>query len=186
MKTTEANFNRMKNVFLLFLLSVLFFCCGQENKNRIVEALDTAGIISDAHIKEFVSEIPDSLEPVLQTKTLAYAAFACDCPDYVNLSSKDSSGYYKEAYYVDPASEKLIIPDFLRVPYNEFEFKGIISQKNGLPKHYGFMDPNPPSGPVFTYWSYKIKRPYKFWGPKYQYIDLPNDTVEMTSKIEVK
>ena len=175
----------MKNLFLLFLTSIFFFSCERKNSN-VIPKLDTAKIISDAAIREFVSEIPDSMNEFLETKNLVYAAFACDCPDFVNLSSKDTSGYFKEAYYIEPASEKLIIPDFLLVPYNEFEFKGMISQKNGLPKHYNFTDPNPPTGPVFTYWSYKIIRPYKFWGPKYQQVDSQNDTVEMTSKIEVK
>ncbi len=175
-----------------YLLTAKLFCilcisCNfKESTEKVLNVpLDTMEIIREANIVESVSKIPDSLFGKLETKSLAYIAFACDCPNYVNLSSKDSIGQFREAFYIEPAAHELMIPEILRYSSNEFELTGVITQAHGLP-NYGFMDPHPQPGPVFTYWSYKIKYPYKFYGPQFKIIDLLGDTVELASKITVK
>ena len=172
----------------VFLICTLSIGCGSDDAAKISlnEQLDTAKIIHDANIVESYSEIPDSLHDKLQTMTLAYIAFAGDCPNYVNLANKDSLGQFKEGYYIEPASEKLLIPEILRYSYNEFELTGILSKQYGLPKHFGFTDPHPQPGPIFTYYSYKVKRPYTFYGPNYKMIDLLGDTVKLASHIQVR
>lgn len=173
----------------LYVLVILAFCirCNQsDSKNPLIGSIDTAKVIREANIVESYSEIPDSLNNKLDTITLAYIAFACDCPNYVNLTSQDSVQHFREAYYLEPASVALIIPELLLFNRNEFELVGLVTQKNGLPKYHSFTDPNPPTGPVFTYWSYKVKRPFTFYGPKVKEVGGLGDTAEIASQIRVQ
>lgn len=171
---------------ILLLFALCLGCHQPEAQKPLNEPMDTVKVIRDANIVESYSEIPDSLKGKLDTMTLAYIAFACDCPNYVKLSSKDSIGQYKEAYYIQPVSKELIIPEVLRYDRNEFELIGILSKEYGLPTYFGFMDPDPPPGPIFTYWSYSVIRPYKFYGPPYKVIGGLNDTIELSSQIIVR
>ncbi|HLG03693.1 MAG TPA: hypothetical protein VI731_08875 [Bacteroidia bacterium] len=178
----------MNYIPILLLICVLTAGCRnkQESNSKQFGVLDTAHFILQANIREFASEIPDAFVGKLERKTLAYIAFACDCPNYVVLSDKDSNNLYREEFYIEPASENLIIPGELAYNMNEFELTGIITEENGWPSFNKFMDPDPPNGRVFTYWAYKVKRPYMFWGPLHYWIDSCGDTVESASRITVR
>ena len=163
----------------------MFNCRQSDNLEPSKQRLDTNEIISKAKIHEFVSSTPDSLKGRLDSINVMYIAFACDCPDFVIESSKDTNGQYHNSYYVEPASDKVSIPEMLLYSHNEFTFHGQVIKESGFPANSQFQDPIPTPGRVFRYWSYQIKRPYKFWGPKYEVAD-DNDSTELTSVIQVK
>jgi hypothetical protein len=100
-------------------------------------------------------------------------------------ASRDPNGQYLKSYYLEPASEKVTIPDLLMHSYNKFTFYGKLVRESGFPVNRKFQDPKPTPGPVFKYWSYRIKKPYQFWGPLYKAVD-GSDTVELTSEIQVR
>ena len=109
------------------------------------------------NIEKSKTDIPDSLKARLSTKRLTYQIFACDCPNFAAMESRDTTLPYgfSELYYIEPANETLIIPDELIQNSSEFEFEGIETNTNGLPKFANFQDSPPTKGRVFTYWSYK-------------------------------
>lgn len=148
---------------------------------------DTAEVLSKLLIKEEGNQLSlvskdtvKGLVEALDTLELIYMAYACQCQDWVdvekynavqvyNESKHEDDEYltlnnYKFGYYLEPSSPKLELENQITVPGNRVTFIGRLYKDDGYPEGFDEFMPTRP-GKVFRYYSYKIEKPYRVWGP---------------------
>ncbi|MGV3613652.1 MAG: hypothetical protein ACO1N0_22010 [Fluviicola sp.] len=183
----------MKNTvtFPSFLvLCLILASCGQPgekalaaNKNSYTNLedtlylpFDTSRVLSLYDIKtkrnelsEFRNETNPELKSKIDTIEVTFRSLACDCPNWYDLAlapkeqtSEMSPDY---AYYIEPASKELELPDNIR--YCKVRLIGRHYKSQGWPKDPQFIDPHPPAGNVFRYYAYEMVLPVMIWGPYY-------------------
>ncbi|MEM6724170.1 MAG: hypothetical protein AAF598_09035 [Bacteroidota bacterium] len=173
---------------------------GYASRNCIVTPpVDSAAIIEALNIQDskrvpigIWEEDLDHLEEELDTIVLFYAAYACDCPQWIDVNWKanrvdpmvqkvydtftlrhDSAhmaNYYEpyyDGFYLERVRWKYKIPSELMVPGNKFRFIGRRYNKLSHPWHYEPMgNTDYPSARVFRYYSFEAVKPYPIWGPQ--------------------
>lgn len=167
------------------------------NKNKYASVedtlflpFDTARVLKLYNIKlevnelnKLENEIVSGLESNLDTLELTYQHFACDCPNWCDVSQAPTdpgtsmSAPYR--YYIEPASLNLNLTP--RIRNCRIRLIGRHYAENGLPKHVQFTDPNPTKGNVFRYYAYEIISPLVIWGPYYHTgkREIPSDPEEL-------
>lgn len=149
---------------------------------------DTAEVLSKLQIKEGSNQLSlvstdtvKGLVKTLDTLELIYMAYACQCQDWVdverynavqayNESKNEDDEYltfnnYKFGYYLEPSSPKLVLEDNIKVPGNRVTYIGRLYEDEGYPEGFESFMPTKP-GKVFRYYSYKIEKSYRVWGPQ--------------------
>lgn len=135
---------------------------------------DTARVLKLYDIKlevnelnKLKNEIVPGLESNLDTLELTYQHFACDCPNWCDVSrapvdpEPSMSPLYR--YYIEPASLNLNLTP--HISQCRVRLIGRHYAENGLPKNVQFTDPDPTTGNVFRYYAYEILLPSVIWGP---------------------
>ncbi|MBC7863418.1 MAG: hypothetical protein IAF38_10615 [Bacteroidia bacterium] len=176
----------MKKLFVI--LSFVFFSC-TEDKNTSTNAEINPDILEGEFIsitkenkdsfpellfsfsgKDFTSlnENRGGLDEKIDTLVLNYMAYACDCPQWADtayLKFRDSIFIINaHSYYLEQGSLKL--PDFFSDnPWNKVKFIGRFYKGRGFPigSSEKFIDPNPPKGKVFRFYSYEYIYPIKIY-----------------------
>lgn len=125
------------------------------------------------------------------TIDLIFMAYACDCPDWLNFNDYKKNNYSNtnlHGYYIEAADKKLIIDERLFVSGNIVRFIGREYKELCYPDNANFIDPNPPKGRVFRYYSFKFLRPFVVWGPKiFDSVDVfTGDTISYSTKLTIK
>ena len=96
-----------------------------------------------------------------QTLELTYIAWACDC---ANWASPDDIRKYNDnrledhCIYIEPANEKLELPDRLQNNNVVVRFTGKFYKRKGFPKGYRSIE-QPEPARVFRYTKYEIVKP---------------------------
>jgi hypothetical protein len=112
------------------------------------------------------------LKNELDTLDLIYMQYACDCPDWVIIdkykefeANKKSELWdlNKFSFYIEPAVDQVAVPDEFFLSHNTIRLIGKEYDRLGYPKNPNFMDPNPPKGRVFRYYSYEVLEPYRIF-----------------------
>lgn len=169
-------------MFLLVIL-LLISCHNRDNvscdtNSKNAQPFDSAQAIAKLHIKESVDKLEllsndfiSGLNFRVDTLELMYAAFACDCQQWVDpiaYQSADSNTTFdqqKYSWYIEAAHPELALDWHVFVSGNIIRFIGKQYVDIGYPERFEFIDPNPPKGKVFRYYKYEIVKPYKLWGP---------------------
>jgi len=146
---------------IIIYIAVFLWSCqnnsrqATENNNSICEKDETFLIDSDT---------TPGLKNKIDTLELIYMQYACDCPQWVILQEHDKitkSYPYdqreldKFSFYIEPATQSLELPEEL---YESGKIIKLIGKEyigTGYPQNPKFMDPNPPKGRVFRYYSYE-------------------------------
>ena len=174
--------------FYFLLISVAITACCQPKENSISLKVnsyksvddtlylpfDTAKVLGLYNIKTKVDQLEkfrfekdSELNSELDTIELSYHNFACDCPRWYDevLAPKEPTSEMSPsyAYYLEPASGELELTDLIR--QCTVRLIGRHYKAKGFPKNVEFMDPNPPAGNVFRYYSYEMLSPTIIWGP---------------------
>jgi hypothetical protein len=173
--------------------------------------LDTGKVIAQLHIMEtrsrmdLTSEKVDLLSNKLDTLYLTYYFPFCDCQSWVlsdtharalkenpELDAPDPRGQIEfnadKTYYIEEANSEVEFDGRAAVSGTTVRFIGRLYTEKRLPLNGGFVDPNPPPGKVFRYYSYKIIRPYKVYGPE-RFIEvdsLSHDSLKDPTVLTVK
>lgn len=132
--------------------------------------IDTSVLIEALNIVENKADFSEAHEK-LDTITLEYKSFACDCPQW-QISSYDTGLFLDIHYYIEPKNVNLELPRLL-VAGTRVKFIGKEYKELRYPNNAKFTDLNPPKGKVFRYFSYEVLKPYKVWAArKFDYVDL--------------
>ena len=159
---------------------------------------DTNEVISSMTFKDslnllnsFSKDNRNNLKIKLDTIDLIFMAYACDCPDWLNFNEYKKTHYPNtniNSYYIEAADSSLIIDQRLFVSGNIVRFIGREYKELCYPDNARFIDPNPPKGKVFRYYSYKLLRPYRVWGPEIldSVDELTGDTISFSTQLTIK
>lgn len=185
----------MKNHLFIVLVSLLSVTCTGKGQNKTgasnsIPPIDTAKILLELNIVEkqnnqaLIYQQIKGLNNKIDTLELMYVSYACDCPNWVDPveyekaealrgrskieSDSDMLMFIQKnyAYYIEPADEDLKINWKATYNRNMVRFIGRSYNESGYPDKAEFIDPNPPKGKVFRYYSFEILKPYKVWGPR--------------------
>lgn len=137
---------------------------------------DTTRVLSLYDIKtkvnkldKFRNEVDLKLKSELDTIEVTYMSFACDCPNWHDLSQKPENAEPSMSptygYYIEPPSKELELSD--RIRQCTVRLIGRHYTTQGWPKDFDRTDPNPPTGNVFRYYAYEMVLPAVIWGPYY-------------------
>jgi hypothetical protein len=166
--------------WLLFCVVVFAGCVPSpentaQNTTDSISALATPEMLTQLGVVESYSDfglINTPLLNELDTITLTFKHFACDCPSWddtlhrFNYEISDTVSHINRYYYIEPATPNLEIPQPMIVNGNTFTFIGSVYKDLRYPENPKFMDPDPPKGKVFRYYSYRVIKPYTIWGPE--------------------
>lgn len=153
-------------LILLFSLVFLLSCRNnpkQDLEDKCLITMKDGTILIDYDTKTGLKNELDTLE-------LIYIQYACDCPQWVILKEYeritasypyDQIELNKYSFYIEPAVSEIKIPDDVFLAKNKIRLIGKEYVSNGYPKDPDFMDPNPPKGRVFRYYSYEILKPFR-------------------------
>lgn len=173
----------MKKIYFFVFIILLISChnrdnvsCDTNSKNAL--PFDSAQAIANLHIKESVdklqllsNDVNLELNNTVDTLELMYAAYACDCPQWIDPNAYQGSDnnvtfdQQEYSYYIEAAHSELELDWHMLIYGNIIRFIGEQYIELGYPAHFEFVDPNPPKGKVFRYYKYEILKPYKLWGP---------------------
>lgn len=215
---TETKFIEMNKTFIfstfLLLCIVIASCCRSEKKqlspkknsytsfeDTLYLPFDTARVLTLYDIKTktnelaiFKNEVNPELKSELDTIEVTYMNFACDCPDWYDVTlapapenaEPDMSPEY--GYYIESASKNLRLTE--QIHQCTVRLIGRHYKKEGLPKDTEFTDPDPPAGNVFRYYAYEMILPVVIWGPPYHTgeREIPSDPEEliMSTRLTIK
>lgn len=149
--------------------------------NRVIQMLDI----------EYSKELSHSKDD-LDTLTLRYKHYACDCPHWIRSDQYDqelpSAELSNHSYYVEAKDSNIEIDERVASFTNEVVFIGELRTNNGLPQNLSFTDPEPIKGNIFVYYSYKIVPPITVYGPKYHTgsSEIPGDKDELIMPTHIK
>ncbi len=132
---------------------------------------DTARVLGMMKIVDSVNEVavyynePDkSLYPKIDTLDLIWTGPGTDCPEWRYADSTDENFSILKDFYIEPANEKLNLPDHImrtRIQFIGREYGGI-----SFPKDFAPYTSSPHAGRVFKYYAYKIYKPFTVYGPE--------------------
>ena len=160
---------------------------------------DTAKVLSLYDIKtkvnklaKFRNEVDPKLKSELDTIEVTYMSFACDCPNWHDLSQKPENAEPSMSptygYYIEPASKELELTD--RIRQCTVRLIGRHYTTQGWPKDFDHTDPDPPTGNVFRYYAYEMVLPAVIWGPDFHTgeREIPSDPEEliMATQLTIK
>ena len=102
-----------------------------------------------------------------QSIELNYISWACDCANWaetkiINENLDDYDRLSSNCYFIEPATDDLVLPDSFHVSDNHIVFTGQFYRYPKFPKGY-YSQEHPDPALVFRYTAYKIKKPFNVW-----------------------
>jgi hypothetical protein len=169
-----STFGHLKKLTFSYALVLILFSCGNSGKKQVIEStprVDTAKIIESMHLilqkGNFDYKEPDEkaefLEDTMRTVWLKYMDPACNCMDWCFYDS--DKGRTDSVMYIEPANIEISIPSYFYVVENVIQFSGKLYKEKGYPQGLVMEGTMTPKGRVFRYYSYKILKPFRVWGP---------------------
>ncbi len=102
-----------------------------------------------------------------QSIELNYISWGCDCANWAEIKTMDKNlnDYHRLAstcYFIEPATDDLVLPDSFHVSDNHIVFTGQFYRYPKFPKGY-YSQEHPDPALVFRYTAYEIKKPFNVW-----------------------
>jgi hypothetical protein len=163
---------------LVIVCVVVFTSCFSSPENTAQNITDSIPAIATPELlaqlgiieaKENFDLVIGNESNPLDTMVLSFLNFACDCPDWNDTMhpyryEESMTAADTNCYYIEPAANELELPWRICVAGTKIKFIGRVYTDLGYPANAKFIDPNPPKGRVFRYYSYEVVKPYTIWG----------------------
>ncbi|HEU4861352.1 MAG TPA: hypothetical protein VFT15_16015 [Chitinophagaceae bacterium] len=136
--------------FFLISFIFLFSACSGENQSPKAEK------------NEYHPTYTTDLEDSIKTLNLQYISWACQCANWATPSDielyQDTGKLSEHSIFIEPATDKLILPDTLGYSGDLIMFVGQFYKDIGYPKNYPKTEMQVDKARVFKYSSYKVIR----------------------------
>lgn len=136
-----------RSKILLYLLPFTWISCFESKE-------------SDNHEIEYYPKTTFTLEDTIRTLNLTYLLWGCECPNWTiteNLYRDQEDGTLAmKSFYIEPASDDLILPDTIGYNGDEVLFTGQFYNEKGYPKNYVKTEQVAGKSKVFRYTKYEI------------------------------
>jgi hypothetical protein len=134
--------------YLIIILSFLCSCADNDSSKP------TLGDYYPTYTKD--------LEDSIRTLDLQYIQWACQCANWATSDDirlyQDTGKLSEHTFFIEPASDNLILPDTLGYNGNLIQFVGQFYMDKGYPKNYPKTEMIVEKANVFRYTSFKVMR----------------------------
>lgn len=152
----------MRILIFIVLIFTAISCFNENKKERIVIAKDTISKKSEETFNHFskyyTTDSTNTLSGEIKTLELKYIIWGCECANWIESYKYDEGNFsHKEAFFIEPYSEDLKLPDSFDVRKNRLIVKGQFYNKIDYPKNRLRTEEKLEKARVFKYTEIKIK-----------------------------
>lgn len=141
---------------------LLFFLAGCSSAGNKKAAENKITSPSENQTVTYYPANTSPLEKEEKTITLRYITWGCECANWVEdnkYTEYDKKGALKDhTIFIEPASDKLVLPDTLGYNADLLQFTGRFYSQKGYPKNYIKTEEQAEPAYVFQYTAYKVIR----------------------------